>query len=347
MSDAVAGTQYRGDSSSLKSTGTPRIKGDWVPPELIEPDFHPLFYWPPRPMAILKFFFGWNGYLWPRPLLYFVSTWLIWKCVMPETGVARELSFGWILPVLVFNLIMVAAVNSLWHVPLYVFKTQGTKYKYNKRWPAGDNSSFFMRSQMLDNLFYTFVWAVPVMTGWEIFALWMQANGYSPVVTWQEYPIYLTVSVLLIPLWHTVHFHAAHWLLHRGPIYTYVHSVHHRNVNAGPWSGLALHPLEAFAFFAPIWLYLLIPSHPLVALAAINFAWFTATPAHIGFGRMVITPDGRTIDTDLYHHYLHHRYHECNYSGTDLDRWFGTWHDGSLEAHERMKARTKSRNVVR
>jgi sterol desaturase/sphingolipid hydroxylase (fatty acid hydroxylase superfamily) len=341
---AVAGG-HRTDTAA--KSGAARIKGDWVPPELIQPDFHPFFMWPPNPKAIVKFLFRWNGYLWPRPILYFAASWLIWKFVMPAPEVARELLFSWMWPILVFNIIMVALLNSVWHVPLYFFRTQGTEYKYNKRWPGGDNPSFFLRSQLLDNIFWTFVWVVPIMTVWEIFAVWTQASGRSPALSWQEKPLYLTVLVLLIPLWHTVHFHAAHWLLHREFLYKWVHSVHHRNVNAGPWSGLALHPVEAFAFFAPVWLYLLIPSHPLVAIAAINFAWFTATPAHIGFGRVVILPDGRTIDTDLYHHYLHHRYHECNYSGTDLDLWLGTWHDGSVEAHERMRDRIKKRNVYR
>ena len=324
-----------------------RVKSDWMPPELIKPDFHPLLQWPPKPAEAARFLFGWNGYLWPRPLLYFVGSWLIWRYVAPGPDVTATLAWGWVLKLLAFNMVMVLAINSLWHVPLYVFKTQGTQFKYIKRWPVGDNPSFFMNSQMLDNLFYTFVWAVPVMTGWEVLALWAQSSGLSPVVGFGEYPVYLVMLILLIPIWHTIHFHAVHWLIHQGPLYKWVHSVHHRNVNASPWSGLALHPVEAFGFFAPVWLFLLIPSHPVVALAAINFAWFTATPAHIGFGRMVVTPDGRTIDTDLYHHYLHHRYHECNYSGTDIDLWFGTWHDGSVQAHEAMKARIKRRNITR
>ena len=48
------------------------------------------------------------------------------------------------------------------------------------------------------------------------------------------------------------------------------------------------------------------------------------------------------INTKHYLHYLHHRYFECNYgAGLDgstipLDKWFGTLHDGSEEAEQRM-----------
>ena len=38
-------------------------------------------------------------------------------------------------------------------------------------------------------------------------------------------------------------------------------------------------------------------------------------------------------------HYLHHRYFECNYGGpaAPLDRWLGTFHDGSPETQEKMQ----------
>ena len=41
-----------------------------------------------------------------------------------------------------------------------------------------------------------------------------------------------------------------------------------------------------------------------------------------------------------YHHYLHHKYFECNYSGDGMvifDKVFGTFHDGSDAAHARLK----------
>jgi len=324
------------------------IKGDWVPPEALEPAWAAFFYWPPRPKALLRFFFGWNGYLWPRPIFYFGLAWLSWAYLTPERSVASEISFPWIWPIWVRNVVMVAAVAGFWNFVLYGVKTQGTQYKYNKRWPDGDNPSFFLHNQLLDNLFYTFVSAVPIFTAWEIFGIWMQANDYSPTVSWEEHPIYLTCLLLLIPVFHLINFHLTHWLIHWGPLYRWVHSVHHRNVNPGPWSALSMHPVEAFLTFASVAPYLVIPSNELIITAAMLFNYAAATPAHLGFGRVVVGPlEWLTDATDNYYHYLHHRYYECNYSGSVIDKWFGTWRDGTVEAHERMKARIKKRNLVR
>jgi sterol desaturase/sphingolipid hydroxylase (fatty acid hydroxylase superfamily) len=40
-------------------------------------------------------------------------------------------------------------------------------------------------------------------------------------------------------------------------------------------------------------------------------------------------------------HYLHHRYHTVNFGEglVPLDKWFGSLHDGSDEAHAAMRKR--------
>lgn len=56
------------------------------------------------------------------------------------------------------------------------------------------------------------------------------------------------------------------------------------------------------------------------------------------------------MDVATYMHYLHHRYFEVNYGGdgsVPLDRLFGTWHNGSAEAHERMNRRFKEKKLQR
>jgi sterol desaturase/sphingolipid hydroxylase (fatty acid hydroxylase superfamily) len=52
------------------------------------------------------------------------------------------------------------------------------------------------------------------------------------------------------------------------------------------------------------------------------------------------------IKTGDYFHYLHHKYFECNYGGdgpVNLDRAFGTFHDGSDAAQKRMNERFLTR----
>jgi len=109
-----------------------------------------------------------------------------------------------------------------------------------------------------------------------------------------------------------------------------------------------MHPVEAFLTFASVAPYLLIPSNELIITAAMLYNYQAAVPAHLGFGRVIVGPLGWLQDaTDNYYHYLHHRYHECNYSGSIFDKWFGTWHYGTVESHDRMKARLKRLNIQR
>jgi sterol desaturase/sphingolipid hydroxylase (fatty acid hydroxylase superfamily) len=46
------------------------------------------------------------------------------------------------------------------------------------------------------------------------------------------------------------------------------------------------------------------------------------------------------VRTNGYAHYLHHKLFEVNYSdgAVPLDRWFGSFHDGSPDAMERLRA---------
>ena len=53
------------------------------------------------------------------------------------------------------------------------------------------------------------------------------------------------------------------------------------------------------------------------------------------------TPEVKEEWKIAYTHYLHHKYFEVNYADGvfPLDRWFGSFHDGSPEADEAMKRR--------
>lgn len=53
----------------------------------------------------------------------------------------------------------------------------------------------------------------------------------------------------------------------------------------------------------------------------------------------------RVLKAGSYFHYLHHRFFTVNfgYEGVPLDRWFGSFHDGSPEAHEAMMEMRKRR----
>jgi sterol desaturase/sphingolipid hydroxylase (fatty acid hydroxylase superfamily) len=190
---------------------------------------------------------------------------------------------------------------------------------------------------------------VPVFTAYEAVSYWGFANGYlgfhgfdaSPVAWW----IWFALLMFFAPVIHAVHFYFTHRLLHWRPLYRSVHHVHHLNVEIGPWSGLAMHPVEQAIYFSTVVVSWLLAPHPLVALFQIQIAAFSPAMGHSGHATLRV---GRrfSIASANYFHYLHHRYFECNYGGpvVPFDKLFGTFHDGTPAAHTAMRQRMRSRH---
>ena len=317
--------------------------GEWRPPELIETPA--VFVWPPDPAGVLKWLFGYNGYLWPWNIIYVAMAVATWLWLTPDLERMRNLELGWIALILARNAAIVLLVVGGWHLRLYVLKAQGTAYKYNGRWQATDRPQFLFRDQVLDNMFRTFISAVPVWTGYEVITLWGQANGWFPAVNWRDHPVYCVLFMLLIPLILELHFYLIHRLIHWPPLYRGVHHIHHKNANPGPWSGLAMHPAEHLLYFSSALIHWVIPSHPLHVI--FNLQFLAAYPAqdHSGFNRVALGKD-RSVPTGDRMHYLHHKLFEVNYGSTGtipIDRWLGTLHDGSAAADAALKHRLQQR----
>jgi len=299
----------------------------------------PLFVWPPKPVGFLKWLFGNPGYLWPWNMVYAAIATFTWLWLIPDLDRMRSFEAGWIAIILLQNLCMLCLVVGAWHFRLYVQKAQGSRFKYNAREPATNNASFLFRSQTLDNIFWTLVSAVPIWTAYEVVTLWAQANGIIPRVDWRMHPVYCVLLMALIPLFREVHFYLVHRLIHFAPLYRWVHSLHHKNVNPGPWSGLAMHPVEHLLYFTGVLLHWIVPSHPLHVVFHVQLAGFTPSQGHCGFEKLVLN-DKVTVDTGNFMHYLHHKYFVVNYGGDGMvpfDQWFGTFHDGSAAAQEAME----------
>ncbi len=78
--------------------------------------------------------------------------------------------------------------------------------------------------------------------------MWAMGNGFAPVIGFRENPILFVLALMLLPIWSAFHFYWVHWLLNVPFLYQHVHSLHHRNVNVGPWSGLSMHPGEQLLY---------------------------------------------------------------------------------------------------
>jgi sterol desaturase/sphingolipid hydroxylase (fatty acid hydroxylase superfamily) len=305
----------------------------------------PVAVWPLRPLAALRHFFGYPGYLYPWNALYLGIAAATWFLLTPSLNQMQTLRPGWMLQILAENAVILFLFVGAWHLRLYMQKAQGQDFKYHPRWPATGNKIFLFGNQVLDNIFWTFVSAVPIWSAYEIMTLWGEANGWLPYLSWQKHPIWFVVLMFAIPAWRDVHFYLVHRLIHWPPLYRTVHSLHHKNVNVGPWSGLAMHPVEHVLYYSAVLIHWIIPSNPLHVIFQLQHLSFAPAQGHAGFERVVVR-EGVEFKTDDYYHYLHHKYFECNYgSGGAIptDILFRTFHDGSDEATERMNQRFMAR----
>lgn len=319
-------------------------RGYWIPNKLV--DYGPLFAWPVRPRALLKFLFGYPGFFLPSNGLYALAAVAIWVWLTPSLETMQSLSAGWAFVVLGRNLVLTVAFVGAQHLWLYAFRKQGTATKYDRKWPVGESKKFTFNSQTKDNMFWSLVSGVPIWTAYEVLLLWAYANGAIPMVSPGESPVIFLLLFLLVPVIHEAGFFFVHRLLHWPPLYRVAHTLHHRNINPGPWSGLSMHPIEHVLYFAPALLFLLIPSHPVHMINLVSRLGLAPSVGHTGFDRIAIG-ENASVDNSFYAHYLHHRYFEVNYADgmIPLDKWFGSFHDGSPEAHERMLARRNRRGV--
>lgn len=307
--------------------------------------YPPVFVWPPRPLPALKWMFALPGYFVPWNLFYVAVGVLAWFLLSPPLEAYATPNPVTILLAFLRNSALVALYFGAFHMRLYRQKAQGTDYKFNPRWPVENSKKFMFGNQNLDNAFLTFASGVTIWTAFEVGILWLAANGVVAVIDARENLTYIIAVLLLIHLWRDLHFYVIHRLIHVKPLYAIAHKVHHKNINPGPWSGLAMHPIEHLFYFSCALLFLALPFHPVFVIVALVHAGLSPAPGHAGFERVRVGKNDQSVDIDSYAHYLHHKHFECNYADgiLPLDRWFGTLHDGSEEAQQRLRNRLKEK----
>ena len=321
--------------------GTRNKRGDWKPKEPVA--LPPMWRRPFSLPAVLRWI---PGYLFPWNAFHLATALLYWRFVIPDVETMKTLSWGWALWLYAVNGLCIFVMYGAVELFYYVRRKQGTRFKYNAKFPADTPSDvFWFKSQNIDNFLRTYLFGIPMWTLVEVLMLWAFANGYVPWLAWAENPYWLAVLVLAAPVIHDVHFFLIHRAIHWGPLYRWIHSVHHNSINPSPWSSLSMHPVETFIYHGVALWHLVIPSNPVVALFQLHIAGFGALNGHIGFDKIEVSDD-RALDSHAYIHYLHHKYFEVNYGGdglVPLDKWFGTWHDGSKEGDARMEERFRKK----
>jgi Delta7-sterol 5-desaturase len=313
-----------------RGTGTGGGTWAWHPPLPLE-GAH-VFVFPPRPLASIRWIFS-VGFLWSIVLVYVGTATFTWFFLQPSLARCMQFEPSWILEIFARNLGLIVVVAGGLHLYLYTFRKQGVIHKFELRDMVEGDRRFFGQSQVWDNIFWSCASGVTLWTAYEVFFMWGFANDKLPYLGWNENPVWFALLFVAIPFWQSAHFYVIHRWLHWKPLYRLAHSVHHRNVGIGPWSGISMHPLEHLLYLSSVLIHFVIYSHPIHILFHMQFLVLAAVQSHSGFQDLIVR-NRSTLALGDFFHQLHHRYFNCNY-GTDyvpLDRWFGTYHNGTQEA---------------
>ncbi len=301
----------------------------------------PLFHWPPDPAGIGRWFAARWLVLGENVIIAGLAV-LTWYYFQPSLEVTKNPEFSWIALMFLRNTALIVIVAGGLHFFLHTRKTQGDKLKFDPEELKARGSRFTLNSQLRDNMFWTLGSGVFFWTAFEVLMLWAMANGYAPLLQWTQNPLWFIALFFLTPLWISFHFYWIHRLLHWPPLYRIAHSLHHRNTNIGPWSGLSMHPLEHFLFFSSVLIHWIVAAHPIHILFHMQHQALTAATSHAGFEGLLVK-DKKSMALGNFHHQMHHRYFECNYGSLDVpwDKVFGSFHDGTEQSHEQFTQRRR------
>ena len=281
-----------------------------------------------------------------RMVILFLSI-ISWAFFHPSIERVVTLQFDWVSDIFLRNLLLMILVAGGLHLYLYTFKAQGNKRQYDTRPFSKNKRTFTFNNQVLDNMFWTCFSGVTIWSLYEAFMLWAIANGYAAVLPKNSELFWSIVIIFLIPIWETFYFYLIHRALHWPPLYHFAHSLHHRNTNVGPWSGLSMHPFEHLVYLGSVCIHFIIPSNPLLIIFHLQYFTLSAVTTHAGHEAITVG-DKNVLPLGTFHHQLHHRYFDCNYGGLEIpwDRWFGSFHDGSEESHQRfLEKRRRNANI--
>lgn len=267
-------------------------------------------------------------------LIYF-----IYPYNLSKNSVTSPISLEFIKERLPIWLILVFSYTGFWHITLHILKYSSRSYVKD-------------RPYNIQKIFHNMFWVLSGVVIWTMFEnifcyLWSN-NRLSYISNDESFNTKLgflkfVIALIGIPLWRSWHFYFAHRLLHFGPLYQNVHSLHHRNTDTEPFSGLCMHPIEHLYYYSCILPSLLFTCSPFAFLWNGVHLLLSPAASHSGW------EDHFQSDT---FHYLHHRYFECNYAGLDaafMDKIFGTFKDSineKFDDNEGIKPREDAKSTL-
>ena len=233
---------------SSATAPTRRLNPDWNWHPQLPLENSPLFVWPPRPADIAR----WFARSWLKlsmTVIILALSMAVWTWLQPPLERFETFAPDWIGQILLRNALLITGLAGSLHLYLHRAKRQGDRHKFTTREFARNNRTFTLNNQVRDNVLWSLASGVPIWSGYEVLYLWALANSYIPALP-ATFPLAWMVALLFVtPLWLSFHFYWVHRLLHWPPVYRRVHSLHHRNVHIGPWSGTQHAPLRAHVVF--------------------------------------------------------------------------------------------------
>jgi len=248
-----------------------------------------------------------------------------------EGGAPWSAHGSWACLVVLRNMCVCALWYSAWHYALYVRRVAPHTDKFNPDWETG---YLYYRDRKLA------LAGSLVMSCYEVAMIYMWASARVPFdsAALLRHPAWNLFWATWSFWWSDVHFWLAHRVMHPwfmtkhtidpgALLYRSVHALHHKSHNPGPWSGLAMHPVEHLIYFTRA-LYVIVLA-PLVVLHPVHFltvnlrAMIGPALGHHGFSGYF----------GYKFHYLHHAKFEVNY-GTScvvpIDCVLGTFSTGGV-----------------
>jgi len=331
------------DDVAASSGAAQKARRTWKHlPEEYPVEIAPFAMWPPKLFASIAYVA--KTWLLPNGVRFqtLAVALIVWNWFTPSYDRVVTFQVDWMAEILLRNLVVFLAAAGGLHLWLYTFRMQGDATSFDARPMVKNNKAFLFNSQVWENMFWSLSIGVPVGTLYECVMHWAFANGHIVMIDWMDNPVWFAALFVLLPLATGTHFYILHRFEHIEPFFKWIHSIHHKNVNVGPWSGHSAHPLETAGIFSDIFLLVLVPCHPLHALYVLMAHYISGPAAHCGYEKIKILGITVLNSGDFFHH-LHHRFYDCNYGTQELpfDPQFKSFHDGSPENDKLIAARRR------
>jgi sterol desaturase/sphingolipid hydroxylase (fatty acid hydroxylase superfamily) len=195
----------------------------------------------------------------------------------------KSLAGSWVGLVFLSNFLFMLIIAGGLHLFLFTYRLQGKQLKYDHRESHEISRKFTFHHQVRDNMFWSLVSGSAIWSIYETLYFHGVARGAIPTVTLAEHPFAFVLWLLAMPIITSSHFYAIHRLLHWPPLYRTVHRLHHRNIHIGPWSGMAMHPVEHIFYISSVLIHFIIPSHPVILLMHLYGRCLGPAFSHLGF----------------------------------------------------------------